>query len=896
MTLVERAEALAVLRELTDRAVGGRGRAAVMSGAAGTGKTALLGVLAGLATEAGATVLMAGGARAEQNVSLGLLNQLFHDAPRAAGLRSRAPGEAADLAEPCGALLGLAARRPLALLVDDIQWSDQASADCLAYLARRMRQAPILLVVAGGQAPAHATGLCAELSRPPHGTRLRLSSLSADGVRYAAAGLVGPDAARRWSSRWHAWSGGNPLLLNGLLEDHAAAGFDEEPADAMAGGTYGHAVVTVLDKGDPPVAEVGRALAITGDPKDVAELLGIDAGAVARAVHFLTAAGVLAQGRFRHPAAARAVLAVPDGETLERLHHRAAVLAFRGGAAPERVADHLVRADTATEPWAVPLLENAARLALRDGKVERGIAYLRLARRVCTDERRPSLTTLQLVAEWQVNPARCTDLIAELLTAARAGRLHHHDALTLAKALLWLGRTGPAEEVLGRLPSDAVAAGQEFLVELLASRPWIRATYPAFEKLLGKPSRRNGLPAMTVPGVRRVDAATSLVRALERRPVHGAAPVGVDILRGAHVDESSLETIESGLLALVYTDHAEDAAPWCDRFLAEVTGRESPGWHAGLRAIRAEIAFRLGDLTAAADHARAALTLMPPSSWGVAVGGPLATAVQASVAMGDLDEAGRWLDQPVPEGLPGTRSAVLYLQARGRYSLVAGHHELALRDFTRCGELLTGWSFDGAGMVAWRLDLAETHIATGSLDLAVKHIEDELARANGLPRVRGMATRMLAATSAPGHRPTLLREAGNLLQHCGDRYELARTLQALAEAHEALGEFRRMATIGDRARSLADACRIPLGGALLTPAEPLAPAGERPEEPVSRLSDAERRVAALAALGHTNREIADKLFVTLSTVEQHLTKIYRKLNVSRRADLPASLVLSRAAA
>ena len=55
------------------------------------------------------------------------------------------------------------------------------------------------------------------------------------------------------------------------------------------------------------------------------------------------------------------------------------------------------------------------------------------------------------------------------------------------------------------------------------------------------------------------------------------------------------------------------------------------------------------------------------------------------------------------------------------------------------------------------------------------------------------------------------------------------------------------------------------------------------------LSDAEQRVAALAADGYSNREISGKLFITVSTVEQHLTRIYRKLNVSRRDDLPPSL-------
>ncbi|WP_181775399.1 helix-turn-helix domain-containing protein, partial [Amycolatopsis pittospori] len=56
-------------------------------------------------------------------------------------------------------------------------------------------------------------------------------------------------------------------------------------------------------------------------------------------------------------------------------------------------------------------------------------------------------------------------------------------------------------------------------------------------------------------------------------------------------------------------------------------------------------------------------------------------------------------------------------------------------------------------------------------------------------------------------------------------------------------------------------------------------------DPAAGLTEAERMVAALAARGHTNRQIADTLVITISTVEQHLTRIYRKLRVQRRAEL-----------
>jgi DNA-binding CsgD family transcriptional regulator len=69
---------------------------------------------------------------------------------------------------------------------------------------------------------------------------------------------------------------------------------------------------------------------------------------------------------------------------------------------------------------------------------------------------------------------------------------------------------------------------------------------------------------------------------------------------------------------------------------------------------------------------------------------------------------------------------------------------------------------------------------------------------------------------------------------------------------------------------------------------PIAGATPRAES-AQTLSRAERRVAKLAAIGYTNREIAARLYITVSTVEQHLTRVYRKLNVNRRSELSVSL-------
>ena len=76
---------------------------------------------------------------------------------------------------------------------------------------------------------------------------------------------------------------------------------------------------------------------------------------------------------------------------------------------------------------------------------------------------------------------------------------------------------------------------------------------------------------------------------------------------------------------------------------------------------------------------------------------------------------------------------------------------------------------------------------------------------------------------------------------------------------------------------------------VLRPGADQAPDERSRPDPISLLTNAERRVAVLAAAGYTNREIAGKLFITPSTIEQHLTRVYRKLNVKYRKDLPTDL-------
>jgi DNA-binding CsgD family transcriptional regulator len=161
-------------------------------------------------------------------------------------------------------------------------------------------------------------------------------------------------------------------------------------------------------------------------------------------------------------------------------------------------------------------------------------------------------------------------------------------------------------------------------------------------------------------------------------------------------------------------------------------------------------------------------------------------------------------------------------------------------------------------------------------------------------RVRGVTLRLLAATTSElKNRTALLRESVDILNECGDRYELAHSLADLSQAYQAMKQLSWARSMLRLAAQAARECHAEsLLGTIEAASNPEPPRLEETpamEDGTSPLSDAERRVAALAARGDTNREIARRLYITVSTVEQHLTRVYRKLNVAGREDLAVRL-------
>ena len=328
--LLEREAELDAISRALRAAAAGSGGMAVVEGAAGIGKSSLLGAAAEHAGAAGMAVLRARGAAMEREFALGVVLQLLAPSiePLTGGERDRAFAGAAGLARPLfeevpdraaaddrvfarfHGLHWLCARladeRPLALLVDDAHWADELSLRFLAYLAARIEEIPACAVVAvrTGEAAAAPAALAEVIEHAPSAP----AAAAHAGGRRRARARAGRRAADAVCEECARATAGNPLLARQLiaaLEDGACV--DAGAIAAIGPPSVARFVAARLRNRPPAVAAVARALAILGADAslaDTAEIAGIDPGAAADAVDTLIEAELLHPGlppSFVHP-------------------------------------------------------------------------------------------------------------------------------------------------------------------------------------------------------------------------------------------------------------------------------------------------------------------------------------------------------------------------------------------------------------------------------------------------------------------------------------------------------------------------------------------------------------------------------------------------------------------
>jgi DNA-binding CsgD family transcriptional regulator len=272
-----------------------------------------------------------------------------------------------------------------------------------------------------------------------------------------------------------------------------------------------------------------------------------------------------------------------------------------------------------------------------------------------------------------------------------------------------------------------------------------------------------------------------------------------------------------------------------------------------------------------------------------------ATLLDARLARGELTEAlalgvelTPYLDLP---GLPGA----LAHHSRGDLSTALGEHDFAAGHFENAGLRMTPGA-DDPELVPWRAGAALAAVRRGRLPeaSALARAHHEVSVAHGSPYAVAQALRTLASTDTGHERILLLRRAREVLTDVSAARlaaqidtDLAGLLllspSPLAEA-EALVLLRRAEDYAGRQELWPLQARV---------RRLLDRLGETPRrvhrEALAALTDAERRVARLAAEGLTNKAIAARLEVSAKAVEWHLSRVYRKLGIRSRTCLATAL-------
>lgn len=384
--------------------------------------------------------------------------------------------------------------------------------------------------------------------------------------------------------------------------------------------------------------------------------------------------------------------------------------------------------------------------------------------------------------------------------------------------------------------------------------------------------------------------------------VSRAAPGREAVIRYAHaaLDGGRLlaEETADGLgwfwaaYALHLAEENAAALSVLDDAVADAQRRGSLAGFVQAIALRSGPRFHLGDLRGAAADCEIALAAGAGvhEAWLPAV---RSTLMQLRASMGDLDGARRVAaEQELAHRATGP--TMLFRYGRAVLHAARGDDAAALADLRAAGEQMAVGAGDNPAMMPWRalaaILLARRGQPAEGGTLAAEELA--LARRFGAAGPIAMAEHALAMTaSGTEERVAGLRAAAGLHDQ-GERacerietlIDLGRTLDGAGAARDARAPLREALDLAHRAGAtgLAERARAAL-----------VAAGGRPRRPAMRGRDAltpsELRVAELAVAGRTNREIAQELFVTVKTVEWHLTCCYRKLGVSGRPALAIAL-------
>ncbi|MCY1145627.1 AAA family ATPase [Actinoplanes sp. Pm04-4] len=884
------------LDRLLDTVRSARSQALIVRGDPGVGKTALLDYLTGRASEF--RVLPVSGVQSQMELAYAALHLLVEPilhrldempAPQRTALRTAlglSPGPAPDRFLVGLALLTLlsdaAGDRPLICVVDDEQWLDQASAQALGFVARRLAADPVGLVFGAREPSAHLTGLPV----------LDLGGLDPSHARELLdANLSGPldDQVR---DRIVTEAQGNPLALLELPRSMTTADF--------AGGFGLPAVPSIslrLEEGflrrmEALPAPSRRLLQLaaadpSGDPVLVhraARRLGIppQAAMPAAEAHLLE---FTERVHFRHPLV-RSVAYRSASEPARREMHAALAEVTDPASDPDRRAWHRAQSVSGTDEQVAAELERSAERAQSRGGLAAAAAFREQLVRLTPDPARHAERALAAAGITMASGAFGRAL--ELLDAAAAGPLPPFAAAQadqLRARITFVAGVG--EDALAVLirsaerltPLDPGLARVSYLEAIRAASFAGRMTGPGSMTEIAYAARALPAPADPGPTDRLLDALATIF-------IDGPAAAAPALRRVAREFAGSGLTREDGLAF----GWLATAVIWDDDAAYEINARQVAASRAtgaldqlplDLVALALSEAWR-GDFASAEAHMAETAAIceitgsqMPPSTTAflAALRGdpvrlaPHVEALHAVAGFGQQSQAtyAHWV------------SAVL-ASGHGRHADAYAEARLAVDD-------------NHVFVSLWALpQLIEAAVKVGAHDEAARAL-DQLTATTHDGTDFGRGQEALGRALLAGDF-SLYVEAIELFGRAGIRTEQARArlllgewLRAegrLDEARASLREAREMfedmgmAAYADRARRELMAT----GERAVRRRKTVAPAA---------LTDRESLIAWLAADGLSNPEIGAQLFLSARTVEWHLGKVFGKLGATSRTELAALL-------
>jgi class 3 adenylate cyclase/DNA-binding CsgD family transcriptional regulator len=929
--MLEREAECAALHAYVDAAAAGAGRLVAVEGRAGIGKSRLLVEARTIASESGLTVLTARAGELEQDFAYGVVRQLFEPVLAAASSDERAdllsgPAELADAlfhqVEPTpddedadvsfAVLHGLywlaanvALRKPTLILIDDLHWADGPSLRWLTHLQRRLDGLPLLVVV--GSRPPDQSPMAIRLTEilgDPAAAIVRPGSLGWSSAATLARERLEQEPADAFVDACWSATGGNPLFLQALLDTLRAEEIEPTAENADVVLEIGPAPVTRavslrLARLPSEARVLARAVAVLGgraELRHAAALADLDPGLASHTATALARADVLDYElplEFTHPVVRTAVY--EDMSAAERVaaHRRAATILADAGAEPEHVAAHLEHTIPNGDPFVVATLHKAAQRALQRGSSDVAVSLLTraMAEPPSAADRGEIVRALGLAQRLLDNPVairlltEAFDLIEDPGRRARIG-------IELGRCLLRANRPDEAIEafrkaraVLGGADRDLDESIWSEIINVGWFQPEHIAASEAELERLDVAKLHGGVGSDLMRTALAFDAARkgqNRTRAIELARA-ALAPQRIDMLgaRGLHLATLTLST--AGV--------PDESLAVYDRVLRGAYARGDNVLASAAALFRAYTQIRRGDLFGAeADVARFSELMQ----WETTRMYSAAFLTDLAVERGDLDRADALArESGLPERIPANGNLTFFQQARAKLRFEQHRYDEAVAELESLRDNLAALGLCESFVHDWRAQLALAYHAAGRREEALSLAIDAVDRARvwGSPTSAGVALRALGLIEGGVSGEKLLREAVEVLADSQARLEHARALVDLGAA------LRRGNKRSDAREYLRQGLELAhkLGATALEERAQteLAATGARPRRlmlsGIEALTPSERRVAEMAADNMTNKDIAQALFVTPKTVEVHLSSVYRKLEISSRAQLPAAL-------